>query len=119
LYYSWGRNFIVFLDGDRAGEKEKKRYLDKFGGIVEGRIFNLADFNGKWKGKEIEDLFRDTDRINFQKHAFPNEEEFSKKKFNIALQELLMNKLTISLTEETQSNLEQLTKFLQFKLESA
>lgn len=117
LYYSWGRNFIVFLDGDKAGDKEKRRYQDKFGSIVENRIFNLSDFDSCWSGKEIEDLFKNDDAMLIQKCVFQEDTNFNKKKFNLALQELLINDKAVSLSEETINNLEGLTNFLKSKLQ--
>lgn len=116
LYYSWGRNFIIFLDGDKAGEKEKKRYLDKFGGIVKNRIFCLFDFDVNLRGKEIEHLFEGGDDLNVQKLVFNQDTSFSKKHFNLAIQELLINDISVELSEQTINNLENLTTFLTNKL---
>lgn len=116
LYYSWGKNFIIFLDGDKAGEKEKARYIDKFGKIVENKIFCLFDFNSKYKGKEIEHLFENGDDLKIQKSVFSADTTVNKKHFNLALQELLINSTKIELTKETIENLENLTSFLISKL---
>lgn len=116
LYYSWGRNFVVLLDGDKAGEKEKTRYHEKFGNIIKEKVFALSDIDSRWKGKEIEDLFENDDAIKVQKSIFPDEDSYNKKKFNLAVQELLINNRTISLSIETIKNLDLLTKYLQSKL---
>jgi len=116
LYYSWGRSFIIFLDGDKAGEKEKIRYIEKFGSIVENRIFCLFDFDMKYKGKEIEDLFENGDELKIQQIVFNQDNNFSKKHLNLAIQELLINDTYVELSEQTISNLENLTKYLTDKL---
>ena len=41
LYVAWGREFIILLDSDGEGEKQKKRYNDIFGALVKDRIFLL------------------------------------------------------------------------------
>lgn len=116
LYYSWGRNFIVFLDGDDAGDKEKKRYVEKFGAIIKDRIFNLADFSKKWAGKEIENLFENGDLLKIQMEVFKSDTKYSKKHFNLALQELLINSIKVELDPVSMNNLEKLIEFLKNKL---
>lgn len=39
----FGFSFVVVLDSDRAGMKEKRRYLDSFGPVLDGRILTLGD----------------------------------------------------------------------------
>lgn len=43
LYLSWGRPFLVLLDGDKAGDGAKRNYLKEIGPALEGKIFTLKD----------------------------------------------------------------------------
>ncbi len=116
LYYSWGKDFVLLLDGDKAGIKEKNRYLEKYGLILKDRVFILSDIDVKWKGKEIEALFENGDALNIQKNVYCEDLEFNKKKFNLALQELLINSKCVKLSSETETNFTKLTQFLVDKL---
>ncbi|TXH76429.1 AAA family ATPase [Thiobacillus sp.] len=90
LYLAWGRNFIVLLDSDDEGELQKKRYAEKFGSLVEPRVFTLADINPDWKKYETEKLLVDSDRLQIQKLAYPETDAYKKTHFNRAVQELLV-----------------------------
>lgn len=116
LYYAWGRSFVILLDGDKAGVKQKGRYFDKFGDILNDKIFVLSDIDAKWKNKEIEDLFENDDALVIQKAVYKEDVEFNKKKFNLAIQELLINSTNVALSKETKDNLDSLIKFLVSKL---
>ncbi|MFM2306824.1 MAG: hypothetical protein RLZZ367_1493, partial [Bacteroidota bacterium] len=48
LYIGWGKEFIVILDSDKEGNKQKQRYIDNFGIIIEPRIFTLEDIDASW-----------------------------------------------------------------------
>ncbi|MGB4844770.1 MAG: AAA family ATPase [Ferruginibacter sp.] len=116
LYYSWGKNFVVLLDGDKEGVKQKKRYLEKFGSILNNRLFILSDLDAKWKNKELEDLFENDDALAIQKAVYKNDIEFDKKKFNLSIQELLITSTPIGICKETHDNLANLTDFLLSKV---
>ena len=64
LYIGWGRNFVVLLDSDGAGLKEKKRYEELFGGLVNERIFALKDIEATWTKSRMEDLIEDDDKLS-------------------------------------------------------
>ncbi len=70
LYLGWSRNFLVLLDSDETGEKQKKRYIELFGFQVEKRIFTLKDFDSKLAGKSLERAFEKTDRDAIQSFAY-------------------------------------------------
>ena len=102
LYIGWARNFLVVLDSDDEGEKQKKRYIEKFGPIVNNRIITLADLDPDLVGKSMEHAFEIEDREAIQGVAYPAE-RYQKKKFSRALQEALamgakvpISKLTVA-----------------------
>lgn len=117
LYYAWGKKFIVLLDGDNEGKKQKKRYYDTFGSIVTDRIFTLGDVDSSWEGYTTERLLKSVDALNIQKSVYSNEEKFSKKFLNLALQENLVNSSSVNLSKTTKDRFKKLLDFLSNALE--
>jgi energy-coupling factor transporter ATP-binding protein EcfA2 len=117
LYIGWGRNFIVLLDSDKEGRKQKKRYFDSFGKIVEDRIYELSDIDSAWVNIELEDLIEDTEKSNIQHLCYPDQsKKYSKKLFNRAIQEKLMTKEGFEFSEATKNNFMRINAFLKEKL---
>lgn len=61
LYLGWARPFIVMLDADNEGLGQKQRYLDKFGPVLNDRLFVLSDVSGNRRHKTIEDVLHKND----------------------------------------------------------
>jgi 5S rRNA maturation endonuclease (ribonuclease M5) len=116
LYYAWGRQFIVLLDSDKEGEKQKERYEKLFGNLVKGRIFSLGSLDSNCNGKELEDIIDVDDRIAIQQSVFPDLTIFRKKQFNIALQECLALRKKLKLKDATLKRFESLIQTLQTRL---
>ena len=112
LYLGWGRKFIAMLDSDKAGQDSAKAYIEHFGKIIEDRIFTLSNVEHLWANFQMESLIGKGDKSAILKAVFPKDPKFAKKKFNIAIQELLMNKRKLSLEEETLANFKALFEFL-------
>jgi predicted ATP-dependent endonuclease of OLD family len=117
LYYAWGKKFVVLLDGDEEGKKQKNRYIALFGSIVENRIFTLEDVNPLWKGYATEKLFDDLDALNVQKSVYANEQKIKKKLFNLAVQENLIRANVVTISETTACRFKDLLEFLYAALE--
>lgn len=115
LYCAWGRNFIILLDSDVEGEKQKKRYKEKFNGLVVNRLFTLGDIDAFWKGKEIEELISKEDVVKLQKTC-QNNGKFSKKNLHFSIQELLVNNQKLDLSGSTTNNVRRILEFLASKL---
>ncbi len=96
LYIGWARNFIVLLDDDQEGKKQKLRYVRQFGAMVESRIFTLGDFHKDFVGKSIEHGFTVDDRKATQDLVYPGD-PYRKTKFFRALQENLATQTAVSL----------------------
>ncbi|MDN3460806.1 AAA family ATPase [Rhodococcus sp. APC 3903] len=64
LYIGWGKNFVILLDGDAEGMKQRRRYIEEFGHFVSSRCLILPEICDDDKIEEIEDLFSDTDSIS-------------------------------------------------------
>ena len=117
LYIGWGRNFIVLLDADAEGHKQKNRYLGNFGEIVSQRIFTLGDIDQAWDGKNMEDIINNNEKLLFQKTSFPQSEVFEKGLFNKTIQECLINQRNFDWGEDTKENFKKILCFLKEELE--
>ncbi|MBD2222830.1 hypothetical protein H6G33_38620 [Calothrix sp. FACHB-1219] len=112
LYYAWGRNFIVLLDSDAEGRKQKMRYQEVFKGIIQDRLFLLEDVENSWSNCAMEKLFDSKDLLNIQKSVITETQHFDKKQFNIAIQENLAKRVAIRLSNTTIGNFKKLLNFL-------
>lgn len=101
-YLAWNRDFIILLDGDKAGEEAKKRYLKEFGPIVENKIITLLDIDKGYKFP-TEDLFTVNEKLAITKIFDPASKEFNKSKFNTALQSIYIEESVFELEEETKN----------------
>jgi 5S rRNA maturation endonuclease (ribonuclease M5) len=101
-YLAWNRDFIILLDGDKAGEEAKKRYLKEFGPIVENKIITLLDIDKGYKFP-TEDLFTVNEKLAITKIFDPSSKEFNKSKFNTALQSIYIEESVFELEEETKN----------------
>lgn len=116
LYSGWGRNFIVLLDSDEEGLKQKKRYNEKFPVILKDRLFLLSDFiDLPEKSRSFEGVFSLADRMKIQSTA-SEAKKFSKKQFNIGMQQALASRRLLEL--ENPEKAQTLLKSLQEKINS-
>lgn len=115
LYAGWGKNAVVVLDSDSAGEDSKKEYSKKFGPLVDGKLITFKDINKKWSGKCMEKILTKQEKISIQQMCYPDSKTYSKKLFNKALQELLMTNKKVNISEETLNNFETIYNYLSDK----
>lgn len=118
LYAGWGKNAVVLLDSDLAGEDSKKEYLSKFGPLVEEKLVTFKDINKKWSGKCMEKILSKQERISIQQMCYPDSKTYNKKLFNKSLQELLMTNTKVNVSEETLNNFEIIYNYLSDKLKN-
>lgn len=112
LYIGWGRNFIVLLDSDKEGSIQKKRYIEKFGSLIEDRIYSYEDIDNEWGNLAIEKIIGETDCLGMQLNAYPQSVEFNKKLFNRSIQENLIKKDKYNFSQETEDKFKKIIKFL-------
>lgn len=116
LYLAWGREFIVLLDSDKEGKKQRARYLEMFGPVLLDRIFTLKDSGCTGEGSSMEDLFDKSELLAIQQRCYPGDIKFEKTHFFRAIQELLAKGEAVTLSDATKEKFSELTKFLDTKL---
>lgn len=116
LYIGWGKEFIILLDSDKEGKTQKDRYIEKFGIIVERRIFTLEDIDPTWGKLKMEKLFDSEESLEFQKTAYPDSKVLNKTHFNRTIQENLINNIEFEFSEQTIANFALFWTFLDNKL---
>jgi hypothetical protein len=118
LYIGWARPFVVLLDSDKTGKREQERYTKKFGRLVDERILSLAELGG-CDCKAIESLFTEEDRLAFQRILDPAADKFNKSAWLLGIQEALVTKHHLDLSEETTVALTKICEALREKLAAA
>ena len=116
LYIGWGSNFVVLLDSDHEGIKQKQRYVEKFGLVIENKLFSLVDIDGNWKDFGLEKLIPEDERVQFQKTAYPDCFEYNKTHFHRSIQEHLIRKKPFEFLEETKIKFQKILHFIDEKL---
>lgn len=117
LYLSWNKNFIAIFDSDKQGESAKKRYIREISDELKEKVFTLEDINLNWTNIKTEDLFSDEEKIKIIQGLYPEENTYNKSKFNIAIQDLFINKKDIRLSIKTLNNFKKIFDFIKEKLE--
>ncbi|NJD54286.1 MAG: hypothetical protein FIB07_15655 [Candidatus Methanoperedens sp.] len=118
LYIGWGKEFIILLDSDKEGINQKSRYIDKFGIIVEQRIYSFQDIDPTWVKKELEKLFVNSDALRFQQTCYADSIEYKKIYFNRTIQESLITNKNFAFSQQTNDNFEKILLFLTEKINS-
>lgn len=116
LYLGWGRKFLVLLDSDKEGLKQKQRYEEVFGETISDLIITYKSIDSNWDNFETENLFSKNDKVTIQTKNYPADNTFQKKIFNRSLQELYMKNEIVSLEQETIDNVNKVLEALREKL---
>lgn len=116
LYLAWGRRFIILLDSDAEGVKQKRRYHELFGGLVTDSIFTLEDVDLAWSNIEMEQLVSEAERLLIQFSAYPDAPRYNKTHFNRAIQELYLTDRAVVISDDTKSKFEKILSFCETKL---
>ena len=115
IYLSWGKRFIILLDGD-DGVKSKEKYLKEFGKYLEDKMYSLNDIFKK--RIPIEELITTTDKKKiidgiYGKGTFETlPERRIKENLNFGINELLYKKHFLSFNKTTSDNFRKLIDFL-------
>ena len=100
LYLGWAKNFVVLLDSDKEGEKQRQRYTNAFGPILDGRLYTLGDLHQELSGKGLEKAFAKQERDDIVAATYPGE-RYSKTRFNRSIQECLVTERFVQMTPNT------------------
>lgn len=119
LYMSWGRDFIVILDADKEGKLQKTQYEEEFGLACSENTYTLDQIDAAWDKASIEKLVSNDDRMIIQLHAYPEATEYKKAHFHRAIQEVLMRKVRLQISDETKNNFEKIIRFIDEKLNTS
>jgi len=115
LYLAWGRKFVVVLDGDSAGKREKNRYINEFGEIVKDRIYSLGDIDPAFDNLTTEGLTSSNDKDAIIKKVYGPSATYEKSLFNTALQQLYINGDKFTFAKETKQNFDKVITFMKKK----
>ena len=115
LYLGWARNFIVLLDSDSEGLKQKRRYSQKFGPVMDDRLFTLHDLHGDFAGQSKERGFEGADRDAIQGIAYPGQ-KYRKDNFWRSLQEAVATRTSVAVGAPTKTRFSELLTALAEKL---
>lgn len=116
LFLGWGRKFIVLLDSDSEGEKQKQRYIDNYGLALNEIIFTYRNVDEKWHNFETEKLFSEEDKIKIVQYYYQDKTTIEKKFLNRCLQELNLNRIKMKFSDETLANFKLVLEFIHEKL---
>ena len=117
LYLGWGRNFIILLDADKEGKKNKKRYIQDWF-LNENQVFTLEDIDSTWSGLSSHQLIDKTDLHDLRAMCLPSSKRaLTKKQIVRAVQELLLvGKPWKAADSTTVANFQKLVDFCAKKL---
>lgn len=116
LYLGWGRRFLILLDADPEGKAQLQRYGSDFGLACQENTKTLSDVDSSWDGKSIEALVAVEDRLAIQRHSYPDALEYGKSHFHRAVQEILMRKVSLPISNVTLQNFRKVFSFIDEQL---
>jgi AAA ATPase domain len=118
LHVGWGKSFLILLDGDAEGIKQRERYERKFGSLVKGRCVLLPEICGDTAVKEVEDLLSKPDKARLISAVYTAgvQQPAEKKALSQAIVELYARKQAVSVGSPATRRLKQLLDELQQRL---
>lgn len=114
-YLAWGKNFIIMLDGDKAGIEAKKEYIEQFGNILKDKIYSYQDISNLAKSGKLENYITKEDKIKLQQTANSSCKTYNKKAFNRTLQELYLTQKSFNFSDESKNNIKTILDFIDSK----
>lgn len=119
LYIGWGRKFIIILDADKAGIKQKERYIEEYL-LSTTQVFTLEDIHANWKNFKFEDLFSQPakNHLSQKNKSSGTSKKISKKDLARTIQEMLINNESWNFCQDTLNNFKVLIDFAAAKLEN-
>ncbi len=109
LYLSWGKEFLVVIDGDTESEDAKKVYIEEFGDFIKDRIYTLKDILNL--SGATEKIISNDDKKIICTEAF-HKASTGKKILNQAVNKLLIQKKSVKISKKTKDEFKKLFKFI-------
>ena len=102
LYLGWGKRFVILLDDDAEGRKNRARYVDEWY-LPASQVVTLGDLSPSWKNCEMEDLLMKQDIAQIRSKFYPTKKkgQLTKKEIARALQEKLICRDTSDVSERS------------------
>ncbi|GBE20098.1 recombination protein F [archaeon BMS3Abin17] len=121
LYLSWGKEFLVIMDGDAPSIRSKEKYEKEFNEFLKERIFTLKDILDI--STATEGLIKEFDQkeIHDSVYGIGSFDEIksngkkAKENLNYAINQLLVQKKSVKISKETRNNFKRLLKFIKDK----
>ena len=101
LYLAWDKDFLVLLDGDKAGERAKDEYIKLFGVLIKKRVKMYHEFVPTIGNHMMEDIFSEEEKLMITQRFDDTATQFNKSAFNTAIQRALINQDILSVSKET------------------
>jgi hypothetical protein len=119
LYIGWAKSFIILLDGDAEGRRQRERYVSEFGFLLRGRCLLLPEVSDEPEIKGCEGLLTDVEKQRVMDAVFaPGEIRPREKKALLqSLLELYARKETVQLSDSTKERFQRLLSTLNSRLE--
>ena len=110
LHIGWGKSFLILLDGDAEGTKQRERYEQEFGPMIKERCVLLPDICGESEVKEAEDLLSKADKTRLLSAIYAKgvQRPTEKKALRQAIIELYARKQLVSIQSSTLRRFEQI-----------
>jgi hypothetical protein len=107
LHVGWGKSFVVLLDGDKEGVRQKERYEEELGPVFDGRCFLLPDLCSDPGVLEAEDLLEKEDRDALTSAIFGTDKATPrpKKALHQAILELYAGRQSVELAQASQERI--------------
>jgi hypothetical protein len=120
LHIGWAKSFVVLLDGDAEGRKQRERYESGFGPVIEGRCLLLPDLCGDSSAKKAEDLLDEDDRERIVRAIFTGDSPMPKPKkaLHQAILELYARRESVPLSSASIERLDVLLRGLSDALQA-
>jgi energy-coupling factor transporter ATP-binding protein EcfA2 len=118
LYIGWAKSFIILLDGDAEGRKQRERYLTEFGVLLRDRCVLLPEVSGEPAVKECEGLLSDEEKQRLMNVVFgPTEvRPREKKALQQSVVELYARHEAVQLSDSTKERFQILLSTLNRRL---
>lgn len=116
LYLGWGKNAVILLDGDKAGNDAKLTYQTEWLLPAE-TVFTLNEIDSNWSGITLEKLFSESDRNKITTSLGLGNSQKAKKAIARFIQEKASQEEVYQFDEATVENFRKVLEFCKDRLQ--